>query len=104
MVDCKAAERDGKDGKLTEKWRVPLPNATIKQATAFLEYVYCLGDYDLTVDAVHGMIGLLDRFGCMEALAKMDIYLACEASKENPSRAKFWVSSTRVQQPQRGPC
>ena len=75
---CEATGR-GEDGKAT--WRVPVPDATLKQATSFLEYLYWQGrpgysEFDVEMDDVHSMTELLHRFDCKLALQKLDVYLA----------------------------
>lgn len=77
-TDCKPdAHGDAKK----VKWRVPVPNATLKQATSFLEYVYCFGEIGLAVDAADSMTELLYRFDCTPALERVDLYLASETRK-----------------------
>ena len=85
--DCKPEA----DAHGNPSWRLTLPHATLKQATSFLDFVYCLGEYDLTVDAVHSMVELLHRFECKAALQKMDAYLALEAGNAIANKARFWV-------------
>lgn len=83
---CKG-EPTGEDDKATPsnlRWRVPLPNATLKQATRFLEFIYSQGEpglpeKHLAMDDVHSMIELLHRLDCTLALQKIDVYLAREA-------------------------
>lgn len=81
--DCKpeAVERGKK-----AMWKIPLPNATAKQATSFLKFVYAQGDQELTVDDALSMAELLHRLDCAPALQKLD---KCMTSGCKP---KTWVS------------
>ena len=59
---------------------MPLPNASLEQATSFRDDLYCQGEYTLASDAVMSMVELLHRFNCRAALDKMDVFLANTAA------------------------
>ena len=83
--DCKATvSAEG------ETRRVPLPDASLDQATNFLNFVYSQADFKPSVNAAISMLGLLHRFECTAALQKMDTYLASNAGALMPPT---WVSA-----------
>lgn len=84
---CKTSARE-KDAK----WRVPLQNATLKQATSFLELIYYQGDGEFTIDKVRSIMGLLHRLNCPAALQKMDAYLTGKIGHSIHHQPKSWVS------------
>ena len=79
--NCKAVAREDV-GKVVRK--MPLPNASLKQATSFSNFIYFQGEpgrpeLHLAMDDVVSMTELLHRFDCTMALEKLDVYLARKA-------------------------
>ena len=87
-TDCQAPG-PMKDGKAV---RVPLPNASLKQATSFLEFVYHQEGLSMSLDAVSDIVGLLHRFDCRAAMQRLQLYLKIRAGYSSSHPNSAWVN------------
>ena len=74
------------------RWRVPLQDANLEQATSFLELMYYQGDGEFAIDKVRSMMELLHRLDCPAAQQKMDAYLTGSVGHSVYHQPKPWVS------------